>query len=82
MPDSNKNNLLYFEGTSMKRLFECIWSWQESSQTRLLSASIHKDRGKFCCIALTNPTEVVICSGIGYTDNVARVSNGELHVRT
>jgi hypothetical protein len=44
--------------------------WQRINHRRLLSISIEKEEGTYCCIALTNPTEVVI------TD-----SNGSQHVR-
>jgi hypothetical protein len=60
MSDENKRNLLYFESSSMRALYECIESWQIANQKRLLSISIQQDGGSFCCIALTNPTEVLI----------------------
>jgi hypothetical protein len=78
MSDTNKNNLLYFESTSMKGLYETMEKWQKSHHKRLLSTNIQKDKGKFCCIALTNPTEVVICDG--YDGTKARVQNGHLQV--
>lgn len=65
MSDENKRNILYFEGESMKKLYEVMQSWQNENNTRLLSISVQKDCGKFCCIALTNPTEVVITSADG-----------------
>jgi hypothetical protein len=48
-------------------------AWQLANQKRLLSVSIQEDGGKFCCIALTNPTEVVIAdrSGNNYADVTA-----------
>jgi hypothetical protein len=70
MPDENKRNLQFFEASSMRELYDCMRSWQEANQKRLLSISIQADAGKFCCIALTNPTEVVITS-----------SDGERHAR-
>ena len=78
MIDPNKNNLVYFESASMKELFQEMERWQHSNQKRLLSTQIQKDHGKFCCIALTNPTEVVICCGDGRQQ--AYVSSGELYV--
>jgi hypothetical protein len=74
--DINKRNLVYFEDTSMRALYACMDEWQEANQRRLLSLSIHADQGKYCCIALTNPTEVVITSGDG--KNYAWVINGRL----
>jgi hypothetical protein len=66
----NKINTLYFEGVTMKELFEKIQMWQNKEQKRLLSISIQKDGDYFACIALTNPTEVVITSrdGSRYVD--------------
>jgi len=63
MAGENKHNLLYFESSSMRGLYDCIEKWQGENHKRLLSTNIQKDNDKFCCIALTNPTEVVICCG-------------------
>ena len=60
MPDENKRNLCYFEADSMRELFDDMQTWQVENQKRLLSLSIDNDAGKFCCICLTNPSEVVI----------------------
>jgi len=76
MHDSNKRNLLYFSNASMRGLYDTMETWQAVNEKRLLSLSIERDDGMFCCIALTNPTEVVICDGID-----AYVSSGALHVR-
>jgi hypothetical protein len=62
MSDTNKRNLLYFEGSSMRTLYDDMEKWQHVNHRRLLSITIQKDGGNFCCIALTNPTEVVITS--------------------
>ena len=79
MPEKNKRNLLYFESSSMRGLFDCMEHWQNTNHKRLLSISIQQDGGNFCCIALTNPTEVVITSANGSYQ--ARVStDGELIV--
>ncbi len=79
MSDENKRNLLYFESNSMKELYETMEEWQKNNAKRLLSTNIQKDRGKFCCIALTNPTEVIICSG-EYDPSQAIVSKNCLWV--
>jgi hypothetical protein len=62
MTEDNKNNILYFESPSMRALYETMESWQIANHKRLLSMSVQKDGENFCCIALTNPTEVVITS--------------------
>lgn len=54
MPDENKRNLQFFEASSMRGLYDCMRNWQDANNKRLLSISIQKDDGKFCCIALTN----------------------------
>lgn len=60
MLEGNNKNLLYFEASSMAALYESMDDWQEQNHKRLLSVSIQPDGEKFCCIALTNPSEVVI----------------------
>src|ERR1700732_1652321 len=62
MSEVNKHNILYFESPSMRGLYDCMDEWQHVNQRRLLSVSIQKDGKSYCCIALTNPTEVVITS--------------------
>jgi hypothetical protein len=63
--ENNKHNLVYFESPSMKELYDTMDEWQHTNQKRLLSTNIQKDDGKFCCIALTNPSEVIIVDGNG-----------------
>jgi hypothetical protein len=65
----------------MKGLFQTMDEWQKTNHTRLQSTNIQRDKGKFCCIALTNPTEVIICGGLLGT-NQAIVSSGSLNVRS
>lgn len=62
MSDIDKRNLVYFEDPSMRGLYESMDKWQQANNRRLLSVSIQQDGGNYCCIALTNPTEVVITS--------------------
>jgi len=62
---NNKKNLQYFENKTMRGLDEDMQTWQEDNQKRLLSTEIMKDGDMFACIALTNPTEVVICNTAG-----------------
>jgi hypothetical protein len=65
MSDINKRNLIYFENPSMRGLYACMEEWQQTNNKRLLSISVQQDDGNYCCIALTNPTEVVITSANG-----------------
>jgi len=60
MDDNNKNNLHFFAADSMSELHEELLEWQAENQKRFLSLEIQHDEGQFCCLALTNPTEVVI----------------------
>ena len=62
---NNKKNLQYFENKTMRGLYEDMQTWQEDNQKRLLSTEIMKDGDMFACIALTNPTEVVLCDYSG-----------------
>jgi hypothetical protein len=79
MSDENKRNLQFFEACSMRELYDGMQAWQDANQKRLLSVSIQEDGGKFCCIALINPSEVVITSSDG--NRHAEVSNdGNLYV--
>lgn len=78
MSDDNKRNLHYFEAPSMRELFDRMQLWQEENNQRFLSLGVEKDKGKFCCIGLTNPTEVVITSGSGTFR--AGVFDGKLQV--
>lgn len=80
MTDDNKRNLLYFEGSSMRNLYDNMEKWQNENRKRLLSIDIQKDGDNFCCIALTNPSEVMIVDG-GFTNNYAAgVIGGRLQV--
>jgi hypothetical protein len=65
MEENNKHNLLYFEGSSMRELYEAMDTWQKKHDKRLQSVDIQRDGDMFCCIALSNPTEVVLVSGFG-----------------
>jgi hypothetical protein len=51
----------------MRTLYSEMERWQQTNHRRLLSISIQQDSGSYCCIALTNPTEVVITSEDGRT---------------
>jgi len=79
MSDVNKHNLLYFESSSMRALYDRMEQWQHANHHRLLSISIEKDGGNYCCIALTNPTEVVITSHDGKA-HAAVLQDGALRV--
>ena len=60
MSATNKRNIHYFEAATMADLHQSMEAWQIEHEMRMLSMSIQMDAGKYCCIALTNPTEVVL----------------------
>ena len=60
MKDNNKRNLLYFKANTMDKLHSEMDIWQKDNEKRFLSMSVEKDGDNFCCIALTNPSEVTI----------------------
>ena len=84
MSDPNKRNILYFESDCKHSLYETMVKWQVENNKRLLSLNIQADQDNYCCIALTNPTEVIICDGNATTVAEASrqviVSNGNLSV--
>jgi len=75
----NKHNLQYFETRSMRELFDAMQAWQVENKQRFLSLSIEREENAVCCIALTNPSEVIIVDG-GEVEGVY-VSNGALSVK-
>jgi len=80
MPHTNKRNLHYFEESSMRDLYAAIEAWQLESKHRLLSLDIQRDADRFCCIALTNPMEVIIMDGYG--EGGVDVSDHALKIRS
>lgn len=75
---SNRRNLLYFQKSSMKKLYKSINKWQKKNKKRLLSLEIQKENNIYCCIALTNPTEVTIVTEDG--DNCCGGSHGNYYL--
>jgi hypothetical protein len=65
MSNDNKHNLMFFESRSVRTLYKKMDVWQKRNHKRLLSVNIQKDGDMFCCIALTNPSEVMIVSPSG-----------------
>ena len=74
----NKHNIEYFEASSMKCLHDELSKWQRKNRKRFLSLNIQWEGEQFVCIALTNPTEVIIMDGsrddgVDVTDKALRV---------
>ena len=80
MDDDNKHNILFFEGASMRELHANMENWQNANKKRFLSMSIQKEGEGFCCIALTNPSEVVIVNKYGHDTSAFVNSEGRLWV--
>jgi hypothetical protein len=78
MPKGNRRNLQVFEAASMRELYDIMRTWQQENHKSLLSVCIQSDRGMFCCIALTNPIQVVITDEDG--EEHAIVNDGALEV--
>ena len=62
----NKLNLRYFQAPSMNELFIQMQDWQAENRKRLQSVNVQRDGNLFCCIALTNPAEVIIVDGYSF----------------
>ena len=83
MTDNNKHNILFFEGSSMRELHNTMDEWQKGNEKRFLSMSVNKDGNSYCCIALTNPSEVTIVGNRGFGDlEPVKVEEGRLLVKT
>lgn len=65
MAEDNKRNIMFFESSTMRGLYEQMDAWQVENRKRFHSASINKDGDAYCCIALSNPTEVVLVDTTG-----------------
>ena len=64
----------------MKNLYKKMENWQEENEKRFLSFSIEKENSNYACIALTNPSEVVIVSDGWSHTNQAGVKDGKLQI--
>jgi hypothetical protein len=78
MNEDNKHNILFFSSTSMQGLYDSMNEWQNANKKRFLSLNVQQENGEFCCIALTNPSEVVIVGKYGHEAKVS--SDGEVYV--
>lgn len=63
MSEDNKRNLHWFEAPSMRDLYASLDEWQTHHRKRFASLSVQVDGDTFCCIAVSNPTEVIIMDG-------------------
>ena len=82
MDKNNKHNILYLEGQSMKQLHNNMDEWQKDNEKRFLSMSVNKDGDNYCCIALTNPSEVTITNDKLNVNIAGVTTTDELYVGT
>ncbi|HCG9620992.1 TPA: hypothetical protein N2940_004497 [Vibrio parahaemolyticus] len=78
MSENNTKNVIYFENKTMGGLYHDLDTWQNENKKRYLQLAIQHDNGKFCCICLTNPSEVTIVGPSGHKAEVH--SSGRLYV--
>jgi hypothetical protein len=57
--EQNKTNLVYFECSTMRALYDAMRDWQDTNQKGFLSVSIQQENGYLCCIALIHPINLV-----------------------
>ena len=84
MMDENKRNLHFFSAHTLHALYESLQLWQDNNKTRFLSLNIHPQDDGYGCIALTNPSEVVIVARDGINDKYKEVERcgNKLQVKT
>src|SRR6266516_380893 len=60
MPDQkqNQSNLIFFECSTMRELYDCLENWQNTNQKRFIYLNIQQEGGNLCCIALINPDDI------------------------
>lgn len=79
MADVDERTLLYFEGQSVRNLYDQMDEWQRVNHRHLSSVSVQQEGHGYSAIALAHPLEVVITSASGKRH--ATVSeNGRLFV--
>jgi hypothetical protein len=78
MSDDNKRNIMFFESSSMRGLYEETDQWQVANRKRFHSVAIHKEDDVYCCIAFSNPTEVVLVDPVD--NKAAFLTDRALHV--
>jgi hypothetical protein len=57
--------MLFFDSPSFRGLYAKMDEWQKTNRKRFQSLAIQKEGDAFCCIALANPSEVVIVNNYG-----------------
>ena len=57
----------------MQDLYSQMDAWQQTNSKRFLSMTIHQEDGGYACIALTNPSEVVIVCREGFSGSYKEV---------
>jgi len=81
MSDDNKLNMLFFDSPSFRGLYTKMDEWQKTNRKRFQSLAIQREGDTYCCIALTNPSEVIIVTGRGNSQAEVTYA-GKLRVET
>src|SRR5438128_5888402 len=55
--EAYEHEIEYFENSSMRELYLDMEVWQQTNDRRLLSITVQRDDGNYCCIALTEPID-------------------------
>ena len=79
MSSNDKQNLGFFQASTMAELYWVMDAWQKENGQRLQSLNIQPDGGTFSCIALSNPSEVVIVDRTGEPLSVIEYKNSLGH---
>lgn len=75
----DKSSLLYFENPTMRGLYECLETWQNTTQKQIRYLSVQQDQGKFCCIVLTGAWDMAQSSITPYEAAMARFQRKALN---
>ena len=83
MTNATQRGFQYFESETMKDLYDQMTAWREKNKfEKFDSMTIQQDKKKFCCIAITAPTDPVeVVIRAGNCERYAQVKNGFLMVR-
>lgn len=66
------SKFFYFEGTTMRELYDCLEDWQNTAQKNILSLSIQQENEKFCCILLADSQDIGLWQPTQYEDSMAK----------
>ena len=77
--EENKSNLFYFESPTMRGLYDCLETWQNTAQKQIRYLNVQQDQGKFCCIVLPDSRDIARSSITPYQAAMARFQRKALN---